>query len=276
MFSKLLKHEWKANAGLLGILSLCALGAGLLGGLVLKGIIYMAELAEKENVAALGITGLSSLLVFIVVALVAYVLAVQFINLFRFYKNKFTDEGYLTFTLPVKTSHIFLSSYLVNLAWMVISVLVLIVAVGLIVVLGLGENIKEFLDASGDTVGDLENFYASEPGYDLYNALNWVQMLFSPLYSLMLMMTSITLGSVLAKKHKILATIGMYYCITTVIGIVESILGVVPTILLAYSNDNYYYYYCISLGIGLVIQLAALIGGYFLSVGLMKKKLNLP
>ena len=60
MFSKLLKHEWKANAGLLGILSACALGAGLLGTLVMRGILYMNERMEQEDMAAFGVSGLTS------------------------------------------------------------------------------------------------------------------------------------------------------------------------------------------------------------------------
>ena len=45
MFAKLLKHEWKANGGLLSILSAGALGAGLLGALVLRLLIYL----QKQN-----------------------------------------------------------------------------------------------------------------------------------------------------------------------------------------------------------------------------------
>lgn len=279
MFSKLLKHEWKANAGLLGILSACALGAGLLGAFALRGIIYMSGQLENENAAALGISGLSSALVFIVVALAAYAFAVQFITLFRFYKNKFTDEGYLTFTLPVSAGQIFLSSFLNILAWLVISGLVVIAAVSMILFIGAAEPLKEYVQeiqfAMGNLSGWVEEEMLGEPGYRAYCVLASISTVIAPVYSVLLLMTSITIGSVLAKKHKILATIGMYYCINFGVSIVESTLAVVPTIILG-MNEEIYVFYASTSAITLLLQIGLGIGGYFLSTHLMKRKLNLP
>lgn len=275
MFSKLLKYEWKANAGLLGILSLCALGAGLLGAFALKGIFYMNERMAQEDVAALGVSGLSSALMFILVALVAYAFAVQFITLFRFYKNKFTDEGYLTFTLPVSARQIFLSSFLNILAWLVLSTLVVTAAVCMIIFIGAAEPLKEYAQEIEYVLGDLsgmENELQGEPGYRAYSVLVIISGVIAPVYSLILLMTSITIGSVLAKKHKILATIGMYYCISFGVSTVESILTVVPMGI----NEEIYTFYTTTTAITLLLQIGLSIGGYFLSTHLMKRKLNLP
>lgn len=280
MFSKLLKHEWKANAGLLGVLSACAVGAGLLGGFVLKGIIYMNQRLEQQDIAAFGVSGLTSALIFIFVALIAYAFAVQFITLFRFYKNKFTDEGYLTFTLPVSSEQIFLSSFLNILAWLVISALVLIVALSMIFFIGVADQLKEFFQEMEYVFGSLsgvEDTLSGEPGYRMYSVLSVISVLVAPVYSIVLLMTSITIGSVVAKKHKILATIGMYYCINFAVSTVESILTVVPTILVAASfTENPFYYMNAAMMVPLLMQIGLSIGGYFLSTHLMKRKLNLP
>lgn len=282
MFSKLLKHEWKANAGLLGILSLCALGVGVLGGGILNAVIYLSEHMSDNDVAIVGVTSLFSALMFIFLALVIYAVAVQFINLFRFYKNKFTDEGYLTFTLPVSAHHIFLSSFLNILAWMVISVLVVLLAGLLIVLIGvvpyLGQlegdysGLQHIFDEFGSMLG-------KEPGYETYQALNVLQAIIAPVYSVLLIMTSITLGCVFAKKHKILATVGMYYCINMVVGLLETIFTLVPTVLMmteSFESARYFIYMNITMGINLALQVGIAVGGYFLSTGLMKHKLNLP
>lgn len=279
MFAKLLKHEWKANGGLLSILSACALGAGLLGALVLRGIVYMTRRLGNENVAALGVSGLSSALTFIFLALAAYAFAVQFINLFRFYKNKFTDEGYLTFTLPVSTGQIFLSSFLNILAWLAISALVVIAAICMIIFIGAAEPLKEHAVEIkymlGNLSGLMEEELMGEPGYMTYSVLLIISTVVTPVYSMLLLMTSITIGSMLAKKHKILATIGMYYCISFGVNIVESILNVVPTIMLGI-NQELYTFYSTTTAITLLLQIGLGIGGYFLSTHLMKNKLNLP
>lgn len=276
MFSKLLKYEWKAHSGLLGILSLCALGAGLLGGGVLRGLMYMVEQVQKNEAAFLGITGLGSLLGFIGLALVAYGLAVEFILLFRFYKSRFTDEGYLTFTLPVKTEHVFLSSYVAILLWSLIAVAVIFVSVSLAILLGIGNHLEELLRELNGFADLIEDPMLDEPGYKCYTVLNALQVIVAFFYSLMVLMTGITLGCVLARKHKILASLGMCYGLNMAVGVVESVLTVVPMLLMQTNMDAFYVYGCWTLGISMVLQLALTIGGYLLSVHLMKEKLNLP
>ena len=282
MFSKLLKHEFKANFGLLGILSLCALGVGLLGGGILNAAIYISENLSDNDVGLVGVTSLYSALMFVILALVIYAVAVQFINLYRFYKSRFTDEGYLTFTLPVNAHQIFLSALLHMLAWMVISSLVVLLAVALILLIG----VVPHLDLLGGDFSDMEGIFGqmgdilqTEQGYDAYQVLTVVQTVFAPIYSLLLIMTSITLGCVLAKKHKILATVGMYYCISMLVGLLETILTLVPTVLMMaemYETGRYFTYMNITAGISLSLQVGIAVGGYFLSTYLMKHKLNLP
>lgn len=281
MFSKLLKHDWKSNGGLLGLLSLCAIGAGVLGGLVLRAIVYLTEQIQEQNAnVAVGISGLSTLLVFLILALVAYAFAVQFINVLRFYKSRFTDEGYLTFTLPVTARQIFLSSFLHMMFWQIISGLVLIAAVCAIVFIGIDREAMEAIKSFSELFGVVDETMQQAPGYGAYQVLSTLQSLVAPIYSIMLLMTSVTLGAVLAKKHKIWTAIGMYFGIQMAVGIVESILSTVPTIMLLASSlqgeDNYMYYMATSSGLTMALQLGLIVGGYFLSTGLMKNKLNLP
>ena len=288
MFSKLLKHEWKANAGLLTILSACALGVGLLGAGILRAIVYMSENMLSDELAAIATSSLSSMMVFVVLALVAYALAVQFINIWRFYKNKFTDEGYLTFTLPVNPHQIFLSSFLVILAWLAISVFVLICAAAMMIFIGLGEPIEGMYEALGNIFINVDEgvdyIGQSMQGFGAFLGLSILEIFVAPVYAIVLLMTSITLGCVLAKKHKILATIGMYYVINMVVNIVSSIISMVPTILLVFNgmNDNdafmdrYFVYMALTVGLTLLLQVGLAIGGYFWSTYLMKHKLNLP
>ncbi len=49
MFAKLLKHEWRATRGMLGILCLIALGASLLGGLTSWYLFYASAHTDVEN-----------------------------------------------------------------------------------------------------------------------------------------------------------------------------------------------------------------------------------
>ena len=121
MFAKLLKYEWKSTSSILGILSLCVLCVAFLGGGAMRFLIFCTEkVAMGEDPYAIPVFLMGLLLVGVVLAIVAYAVGSQILLYFRFYKSHFTDEGYLTFTLPVTAAEIFWSSFLVILGWMVI------------------------------------------------------------------------------------------------------------------------------------------------------------
>lgn len=133
MFVKLLKQEWRATSKLLGIMSLAVLGVGVLEAVILR----MMVANQDIGAASIAVNStLSSLMLFLSLAIVAYVIGVQILLIVRFYKNKFTDEGYLTFTLPVTCHQIFLSSLVNMVIWTVISGIVTVLCVGIILVVG--------------------------------------------------------------------------------------------------------------------------------------------
>ena len=136
MFLKLFKYEWKANLRLFGMLSGCVFGIGCLATVVLRLLTtYWNQINAQSHPGLL----LAPAFIFLVVAylsIVLYAVAIHYIQLFRFYKSRFTDEGYLMFTLPVKTSHLFLSSALSILIWGVISLLVVFGTLAIVIGLG--------------------------------------------------------------------------------------------------------------------------------------------
>ena len=279
MFSKLLKYEWKANAKLLWILSLCALGAGVMGTLVTRLMVYLDKNAEQVDMVILGNMGLGSILAFICVALIGYLLAVQFINLFRFYKSRFTDQGYLTFTLPVTPHQIFLSSFLNILFWLLISFAVFCISGLMIAVIGAWDVWENSFISADDVIDigqSLDDVLSQEPGYRLNLILTVVGVVIEVLYNIFLLMTCITLGCVIAKKGKIFLTIGLYYGITMGVSIVESTLALIPLLAISEFYESYYIFADVVLCINMALQIGLAVGGYFLSTHLMKNKLNLP
>ena len=103
MFTKLLKHEWRATRGMLGTLCLVCLGASLLGGGTMRYLMIASAQGDQQNVIVV-LNVLAMVAAMIAVAVVG--VAALFLYIGRFYKSRFTDEGYLAFTLPVKRSHL--------------------------------------------------------------------------------------------------------------------------------------------------------------------------
>ena len=284
MFSKLLKHEWKANWRLLSILSLAAIGAAVVGTIALRVMVnYGDRLSESNSFLNLLLLPLGLLVFVSFLALVVYAAAVLFVLLFRFYKNKFTDEGYLTFTLPVTNHQIFLSSAVNMLIWSVISVVLVILLFVVMILIGTStsgfinmELIRE-LRSLKFILPEMAEAYSEILG-DSYGILTLISILISPVYNVVLAMTCITLGAVVAKKHKILAAIGIYYGANTVLGILSSAITTVPSLLFI-GNDGLAssdLYFTLTMVAQLLIYAAVIVGGYFLSTKLMKNKLNLP
>ena len=272
MIAKLLKHEWKANSGLLGVLSLSVAGISLL---------VTALLCFVES----GVANLPAIVwvpVWVMIgggflAMAVYSVAVQIILLARFYKNKFTDEGYLTFTLPVTTHQILLSSLLNYVIWSVISVVVAIIGIGapiLACMAQAGVLTNEFIEQFKMFMGVI----FSENGVTEYTILLVVSTVVSALASVMLVHTAIALGAVLAKKHKILAAFGCYYGFSMILSTISTVLtvGISLVDIAATSQINAYWVMNSNLSLQMVIYAIVAVVGYFLSHHLMKNKLNLP
>ena len=260
MFAKLLKHEWKATWGILGMLTLCALGAGVVGAVMLRLLIDAAETNQNNPLNAIS----PSVLMFVLLGLMVYSVGGGILLYFRFYKNKFTDEGYLTFTLPAKSWEIFLASLVNILIWSVIIGLVVCVSVGLILVLGLGELMKDIFPADA-----WQQLLESVDGEVILNlAMNAV----NAVSNVVVIMACITLGAVAAKKHKLLAAVGIYYGASTVRNTVSTIV-MASTMESAQTFEKVMTVSSVS---NAVIGVLFAVGGYFLSVYLMDHKLNLP
>ena len=276
MFSKLLKHEFKSQAGLFSILSAAVLGAGLFGSIMLaisrNSIENLLNANDSDFLNMAGAFLPMMLMVMLMMAIVGYVYAVIILCHYRFYKRCFSDEGYLTFTLPV-TSHQILLSSLVNTAlWTVIALVVAVAAFALIM-MSFFRAMQIFI---GETFGEMFSMAYSELGVS-YWLLYGLAALFSWAGGLVLPMLAITLGAVAVKKHKLLAGFGIYYGIHLIVSMFTGFLNIFTTFadaaVLAYTES---FPVLLSMLLPGVLYLGIGIGGYFLMHYLVDEKLNLP
>lgn len=261
MFAKLLKHEMKATAPTLGLLSLAAMGIGVVGGFMMRYLISRLEQHDFQEV-----DGIFMLLyVFVFFALMAYALGSEIFLNYSFYKRKFTDEGYLTFTLPAHSWQIFLSSMVNIMIWSVVIGIVTSLAISGIFVIGIvGTPVAEEFASVDFNLDELETIF------DDFSLALIFYTVASFISSIVVMMTSITLGSIIAKRHKILAAIGVYYGWSLILGMITTQL--MGSILFISNELDFTRVYTIET----VIQLTVALGGFLLSVWLMDRKLNLP
>ncbi len=279
MFAKLLKYEFKSSAKLLVPLSAAALGVGVVGACLLKFLVVSSDRIHGENsVMTVLMPACGLLLAGLCLALVAYMIGSWIALLIHFYKNKFTDEGYLTFTLPAGSHQVFASAFLNILFWYVLAAVVFLA--GMTVILLFGTSPTEFVNT--ELLRACKVFFSglrtilSEAfaGNGSFVLIQTVSAVVGTLSSIMLAMAAITVGAIVAQKHKILAALGVGYATQIGASILSSVLSV-GKVLSASAREE------LLSPVGVLVpqiipQLIILIGGYFLSTWLIEHKLNLP
>lgn len=270
MFTKLLKHEWRATRGMLGTLCLVCLGASLLGGLTMRYLIWASTVQEMEQdvIVVLNVLGMVTAIIAVAVTGVAAL----FLYISRFYKSRFTDEGYLTFTLPVNTHQNLLSSMAISAIGMVIVFFVICAALCLWLMIGFSA-IPGFYETLWKVLPELwEKFKEANDQIPWrYAGLFLLNVLDGCVSELIMLMLSVTVGSILAKKHKILAAIGVYYGINVLISMAGGAMLSVKVI--AHSEEAQMVLSVFSSSA--VMMAVAAVVGYFLMYWLMDRKLNL-
>lgn len=262
MFTKLLKHEWRATRGMLGTLCLVCLGAGLLGGGTMR---YLMIAAQQSAIDILIVLAM-------VAAMIAVGVAALLLYIGRFYKSRFTDEGYLTFTLPVNTHQNLLASMANSAIGMVIIFFVICAALMLWLMIGLpgmGDFIKMVWEKFPELWDSLKRVWSTIPWKFVWMFL--LNVLTGCVCELVLLMLSVTIGSIIARKHKILAAVGVYYGMNVVISMVSSA-GIAVQVVSGGETINAMLRFFGSTG---VLMAVISVAGYFLMYYLIDRRLNL-
>ena len=200
MLRKLLRYDLKFVFKYWWIAAVTSLVLSVAGGISLS----LMD-AEKQPPALIMLL-LTLTVVFSIVGLVAFCLLSYLSIYIRFYKNLFTDEGYLTFTLPVKLSRLLNAKLLTALITMIGTFLVLFADIFLLISIGGG---KEVLDDLGKLLKNI--LYEVDIYFYLYLIQFVILLLLTMVFSALFLFCCITFGSIITKKAKVPAAIGIYY-----------------------------------------------------------------
>lgn len=206
MLKKLLKYDFKSVFKYWWIaavtITALSIGAGFCGEILNS---------EKElPAAALVISTL--VIVLVALSLFAFLTLSQLLVYIRFYKNLFTDEGYLTFTLPVKRNHILNSKLLLGSATTLTTGLLVIIDILTILCITFRKEIfnkvffKDLFDNIETIVEEVGVLYITSY---IFEGLLCIVLfvIISALFTFM----CITIASIIAKKAKIVTAIALYY-----------------------------------------------------------------
>ncbi len=214
MLKKLLRYDLKSVFKYWWIAALASVGLSVASGLSLS--VIMADRDVPVLIALLIILTL----VFSIIGIVAFPIVAYILTYVRFYKNFFTDEGYLTFTLPVKRSQLLNSKLITCVLTMFCSGVIVFADIIIIFALGAGEAFyNELLTPMSQSFSTLfSNFTASDMVY-LWLAVIIIllMLLLVSVFSALFMFVCITFAAVITKKAKVITAIAIYYVANGVI-----------------------------------------------------------
>ena len=283
MLGKLLKHEWRAvwkvPTLLIGVLMIIAAVAGLT---------FALPIWDSEWIG-LPLSGVMMIMMFYF-AMIATGVGIMIYFAVRYYKNMYTDEGYLTHTLPVTARLLLLNKVITMTAWNLIAgaaVIVSICVFGGVTLLALipkdGSYARELVEAFVQLPSALkELWYMPElRGINGFFASIIFLVFTSSFSGTMMIIGSINLGQ-MVRRHRILGAVGAYFGINCAVQFFSTII-IMPFMMMNINNafDDMYVetspfpimtpmYVMIG-----VISLGIAIGLYFMSEYLVRRRLEL-
>lgn len=137
-------------------------------------------------------------------------LGVSFLIAFRFYRNLFASEGYLSWTLPATPTQHLWSKIISGTIWLILNLVITALSIILLVS---GDNVTS---AYAHIAPDFIKGFGMDPV--LYGWYIFVFSLFCSMGGVILIYLSIALGH-LFPSHRVLASIIMYFIVTAIIEI---------------------------------------------------------
>lgn len=269
MVNKLLKHEF--------IYYLRSFGIFLPIVLVIGAVTRVFRFFDNGNV--LNEIALASSVLMLVVACAALIILSTVVAVVRFYKNMYSSEGYLTFTLPVTNAQHILVKLFVAMVCQAVCVLTVVAAVSIAIS---GELFADVFNLLGAWIDELFVIYGTANAIG-YTAEVIVLCMLSGVMAMLLYYACITVGQT-AKKNRILMSFGAYFIyyvatqtVATVFSMVIMVLGMAGALdgITVWIESNMtlaiHMYLCIAIVIYAVMSAAF----YLITHRIMTKKLNL-
>lgn len=205
MLSKLLKYEMKSTARTF---------------LPLYGVLLVMALVNKLfmsiNTGFMDVPQIIAMMTYVGICVAIFVITFVVV-IQRFYKNLMTDEGYLMFTLPVKTDSLIMSKLLVASLWFLLSGVLCIISV--FIIAAEPKFFSEFSRTMGLLSQELAQFGYNTPLFTFEFILIMILGLFS---SVITIYASIAAGH-LFRGHRVMGAFAAYMVFNVAIQIIFSV-----------------------------------------------------
>lgn len=276
MLGKLIKHEWLSTWKV--PTALCI----YLGILTILGCTsFVSPLWQSDNMIVEIIAGFSMFVY--ILSLIGICIAIFAYFVVRFYRNMYTDEGYLMHTLPVKSWEHILTKGLIFFIWSIISILAVLFSIFSIVfsaalsVSGInwGDFFSQLREFWPEIMREFRTFWGTSLSTTIILCI--LAAICQLIFSILMIYGSISIGQTF-NRHKVMASFIAYVCLNMALSLVHSLLQI-PLLLIRTEQINRFTSVSSALGpsfwMNLIMNCIGMVVFYLITQIIMQKKLNL-
>ncbi len=260
MLRKLLKHEFASTGRFLIPMYVILLVIALFDRVVLNLDIFPGVLAIIP-----GFLTMAYIVSIIAVVVITFVLLVL-----RFYKNLLGEEGYLMFTLPVRSDQLLTTKLITSMVWTFLSVIAVIAS--LLLAFASLESIPRIAEVLSEPYWELRGMFGDKTVLVLIEFA--LMVLVGTAMNILLIYVAIAVGQ-LFNGHRVLGAFVSYVGIYTATQLVLALLIVIGSKLLRNSLDSAESVHNIVLPLALLVMTATSAVYYITINRIFKRKLNL-
>ena len=284
MLGKLIKYEWRGLRLPLTIMMIVLAGTMILT----CGVILTINPKLDETLAWYSVMALMLSIFLYYFGIIGCTLGTTLIVVVRFYKTCYTDQGYLTHTLPVTPHQLLNSKILTAIFTQLLMIFAIILSIFIILQVGIhhvfsfipdysyAELRHEFSIVFADILDSFEDEFGLRLG--LYIAYLLFYCIVGVISNVITLFGCVSLGQLYA-KHRIVGAIAAYFLLQFVMMIIGYITAIpMYTRMLAgtyYDNATVFGIMSPTMNMSLLTTVLLAVAMYFVNLHMMTKKLNL-
>lgn len=213
MLGKLIKYDLKSTSKVLILVHAFLLLSAFLMRIFMTGQIQLEDVEDSSNI----LMALTILLYSLIVMGASF--ATSIIIAVRFYKNLFSDEGYLTNTLPVSRGILLLAKTISGGIWTALDMALLLLS---IYIVAFPPNVMELFQDNKEAVMEAMGFTGSYtlPSVPAIVGFLLILSLLSGFSSVAMIYASVVLGQ-LFSSHRVIGAVACYFAISTIFSMIS-------------------------------------------------------
>ena len=276
MLGKLIKQEWQSTWKIPTVLIGVVFAAATIFGLFCASPVW--DLVDWWGADVI----LSATILLFYGAIMCCAVGTSFYLAVRFYRSMYSNEGYLTHTLPVTSNQLLLSKMINFSIWELLSVICIMFNIMLFVAfialreVGYRSLFESFRDVFADIQAILNSEYTT--GWELFMVLTIILILVGTVSKSLLYMGSVNIGQLWA-RHRVAGAILVYAGVTVAVQIVTQAAMIIfmtsADQLGMLQNDYVFSFLNQVMVVSLLLQVVIGAVMYVVSLLILKKKVNL-